>query len=630
VFGSYQIWKWRRLANRILARAKTLALGTGGASLADQILKLRWQARSGHSLKSLLPETFALGIEASRRILGKTHYPVQIMGGLAIIEGCVAEMQTGEGKTLTAVLPALLRALPGRGCHVLTANEYLASRDAEEMGRVYRELGLTAGCVEDDMDDEARRPAYACDITYGTASQVGFDFLRDRLKRGADPDGHLPRTRMMGPAGEAPVQRGLHFALVDEIDSILIDEAKTPLIIGIEDKDRPAIESLYRWADHCARGFLINEDFLIDPRTRQIDLTEAGSRKVILLSKPLVLDQLDTETICQHVEKALNAHWMFYRDRDYVVHEEEIAIVDEGTGRIMEGRKWQDGLHQAIEIKEGLAISAQTGSAARVTVQSLFRRYEHLGGMTGTARTAKRELKRVYRLPVLVIPTHRPCIRRPLPNRVFTTLAAKWRAAAETTRELVRQGRAILVGTPSVEASLGLSTILTELGIEHRVLNATRHAEEAEIVARAGETGRVTVATNMAGRGTDILLEDAVRRAGGLHVIATEYHTSARIDRQLVGRSARQGDPGSFQFFLSLEDELLRVIPPPRMEKLRRKAKPNAAGELAAKWSSLFIKTQQRLERLHVKQRRQLLKYEQQRTARYHRLRLDPFVELTE
>ncbi len=630
MWNSYQVWKWRALAGQILARATTLAQGTGGVSLADQILRLRWQARSGQPLKSLLPETFALGIEASRRILGKTHYPVQVMGGLAIIEGCVAEMQTGEGKTLTAVLPALLRALPGRGCHVLTANEYLASRDAEEMGKVFRELGLTTGCVEDEMDDEARRPAYACDITYGTASQMGFDFLRDRLKRGADPDGHLPRTRFGGQSGETPVQRGLHFALIDEIDSILIDEAKTPLIIGIEDRDRPAIESLYRWADHCARGFILNEDFLIDPRTRQIDLTEGGSRKVILLSKPLVLDQLDTETICQHVEKALNAHWMFYCDRDYVIHEGEIAIVDEGTGRIMDGRKWQDGLHQAIEVKEGLKISAQTGSAARITVQSLFRRYEHLGGMTGTARTAKRELKRVYRLPVIVIPTHRPCIRRPLPNRVFTTLAAKWRAAAEATLEYVRQGRSILIGTPSVEASLGLSVILEELGISHRVLNATRHAEEAEIVSHAGEQGRVTVATNMAGRGTDILLEDAVRKAGGLHVIATEYHTSARIDRQLVGRSARQGDPGSFQFLLSLEDELLRVIPPSRLERLRQQARADAKGELPGKWSSLFSKTQQRLERLHVKQRRQVLQYEQQRAARYHRLRLDPFVELTE
>jgi preprotein translocase subunit SecA len=355
VLNAVHIWRWNRLASSILARVQALQ-ARGPASLAEQVLSLRWQARSGRPLRSLVTETFALGIEASRRILGKTHYPVQIMGGLALIEGRIVQMQTGEGKTLTAVLPALLRALSGKGCHVLTANEYLAKRDAEEMGRVFRELGLTTGCVEDDMDDDARRPAYACDITYGTASQIGFDFLRDRLKRGADPDGHIPRVRPTLSTAEGPVQRGLHFALIDEVDSILIDEAKTPLIIGIEDKDRPAIESLYRWADHCARRFLLNEDFSIDPRTRQIDLTEAGGRKVTLLPKPLVLDQLDSETILQHVEKALTAHWMFYRDRDYVIDDEEIAIVDEGTGRIMEGRKWQAGLHQAIEIKEGLPI----------------------------------------------------------------------------------------------------------------------------------------------------------------------------------------------------------------------------------------------------------------------------------
>ena len=662
----FQWWHHLRLRNQardVLARARKLSLSTSGPSLAEQVNQLRWLAKSGHHLRSLLPQAFALGVEASRRVLGKTHYPVQIMGGIALIEGYIAEMQTGEGKTLTAVLPALLRSLPGRGCHVLTANEYLAKRDAEEMGRVFQELGLTTGCVEEEMDDAARIPQYQCDITYGTATQIGFDFLRDRLKRGAEPnEGPRAASSQLGTASGV-VQRELYFALVDEADSILIDEAKTPLIIGIETKDAASIESLYRWADQAARTLKIRQDFEIDDRKRLLDLTDEGCRKVILLSKPIVMDQIDMETIYQHVERALTSIHLFQRDRDYVVVDgKEVAIVDEGSGRVMEGRKWQDGLHQAIEVKEGISLSAQTGSAARVTIQSLFRRYEHLCGMTGTARPAKRELKRVYNLPMIVIPTNKPCIRRGLPTRVFATLDAKWKAVAKSTLEMTQQGRPVLIGTPSVEASIGLSEILRDQGIKHRVLNAYEHEKESEIVAQAGLPVQVTISTNMAGRGTDILLggkklelmdfekypeeqreqfynewlgkhklvEDEVRRSGGLHVIATEMHSSARIDRQLVGRAARQGDPGTFQFFLSLEDELLRVLSPQQREAIQKKARPDTSGEVPSSWRKKFEKTQAALEKLHTRQRKQQLEHEKQRSTRYHKLRLDPFIELTD
>lgn len=662
----FQWWHHLRLRNQardVLSRVRKLSLSTSGPSLAEQVTQLRWLAKSGHSLRSLLPQAFALGVEASRRVLGKTHYPVQIMGGIALIEGYIAEMQTGEGKTLTAVLPALLRSLPGRGCHVLTANEYLAKRDAEEMGRVFKELGLTTGCVEEEMDDDARIPQYQCDITYGTATQIGFDFLRDRLKRGAEPnEGPRAASSQLGTASGV-VQRELYFALVDEADSILIDEAKTPLIIGIETKEKASIESLYRWSNQAAHTLKVREDFEIDDRKRLLDLTDEGCRKVILLSKPIVMDQIDMETIYQHIERALTSIHLFQRDRDYVVVDgKEVAIVDEGTGRVMEGRKWQDGLHQAIEVKEGIALSAQTGSAARVTIQSLFRRYEHLCGMTGTARPAKRELKRVYKLPMIVIPTNKPCIRRGLPTRVFATLGAKWKAVAQSTQEMMQQGRPVLIGTPSVEASIGLSEILRDLGVKHRVLNAYEHEKESEIVAEAGLLGQVTISTNMAGRGTDILLggkklelidfekypeeqreqlynewlarhkivEDEVRRSGGLHVIATEMHSSARVDRQLVGRAARQGDPGTYQFFLSLEDELLRVLSPQQRDAIKKKARPDASGEVSASWRKKFEKTQAALEKLHTRQRKQQLEHEKQRATRYHKLRLDPFIELTD
>ena len=599
--------------------------------LLHEAQRLQWEARGGTSLRKLMVDVYALAVSATTRETGKTHYPVQIMGAAALFEGGIAEMQTGEGKTLTAVLPAALRAMAGNGCHVLTTNDYLAERDADSLRPVYQRLGLTTGCILQPMQTDERREAYACDITYGTASEMGFDFLRDRLRSGtAAEDAERREMFHTNAAEEAAVQRGHYFALVDEADSILIDEARTPLIIGIEVENRPAMVSLYRWANQAIDHLQAKEDFIFDPQRRSAYLTDRGCRRVILLTKPVVLDSIDTERIFQHVEKAITARFGFTLDKDYIVTGGEVAIVDESTGRQMEGRKWQDGLHQAVEAKEGIEVTSLTGAGARVTVQTLFRRYEYLAGMTGTATQARREFKKVYGRKVTAVPTHRPCIRTGRATRVFATQAAKREAIVSDVAKLVADRRAVLIGTPSVSASEALALRLSQEGIAHRVLNAVKHAEEAEIVKEAGQPGRVTIATNMAGRGTDILLDDEVRDAGGLHVIATEMHTSARIDRQLIGRAARQGDPGSFQFFLSLEDELTSALEPKRLARLQQSARPNRDGELARSWVRLFKKTQRRLEKLHIKQRKMLLKQEKEQLKKYRRMGLDPFLELVE
>jgi preprotein translocase subunit SecA len=624
------ILHWRLQAARILRARKRLEK-IGDVELKRRAQELAWRSRGGESLKSLLWQVFPLGIEACRRELGMTHFPVQIMGGLAIFHGCIAEMQTGEGKTLTAVLPAALHAIVGKGCHVLTANDYLAQRDAELLAPVYKRLGLTAGCVLDQMEDDDRRKNYACDITYGTATQIGFDFLRDRIKRGAQADDEeRNRYFVEGASGELPVQRGLHFALVDEADSILIDEARTPLIIGLQQTNRSAMLSMYRWATRIVPKLKPNEDFLFQARKRQAYLTDVGCRRLNLTAKPLLMDSIDTERIYQHIEKALTAEYAFAKDRDYVIVDDKIAIVDEGTGRVMDGRQWQEGLHQAIEAKEHLPITPITGSAARISIQTLFRQYHQLGGMTGTAWSARSELRRIYKLPVVRIPTNKRSRRKGLPPRAFVTQDAKRNAIVESIEQMIAAGRSVLVGTPSVDASEALSEKLQEHGIEHRVLNARYHDEEAGIVKEAGRHGAVTIATNMAGRGTDIHLDDDVRKAGGLHVIATEMHSSLRIDRQLIGRAARQGDPGSYQFFLSLEDELLRVVEPKKLDSWRASAAPDERGELSQEWVQRFQTTQQQLEKLHVKQRKEMLKHEREQLKKSRRVGIDPFLELAE
>jgi preprotein translocase subunit SecA len=621
--------RWRRVVEHVLSRAEDCRR-LSDAQVRKRARELRWEAKGGVPLKQLLPEVYALAIEATDRQLGLRHFPVQVLGSMALFHNHIAEMQTGEGKTITGVLPAALRALVGRGVHVVTANEYLAGRDAELLAPVFERLDLSVGCIRAKISDDERRTAYAKDITYGTAGEMGFDFLRDRLKAGAEFRDTPRRAMFHDVVAGGPVQRGHYYALVDEADSILIDEARTPLIIGQEQPNKPSGISLYRWSQRAIESLQPNVDFTFEPRRRQANLTDAGARKVSLLAKPAAIDVYDVERIYQHVERSLTACYGYGRDRDYVVVDGEVAIVDEGTGRIMEGRKWQEGLHQAVEAKEAVRVTPVTVSAAQITIQSLFRMYEHLSGMTGTAVQTARELKNVYRCRVSVIPTHRPCIRQGQPPRVFATQAAKRNAIAREVRQLIAAQRSVLIGTPSVSASEALSELFRTEGIEHVVLNARYLAEEAEIVAQAGQPGRVTIATNMAGRGTDILLHDTVRAAGGLHVIATEMHTSARIDRQLIGRAARQGDPGSYQFLLSLEDELLRVLTPQELNRLQSGARPDADGELSGRYLKRFRTTQRQLERLHGKQRRQLLKHQGERLKRYRRMGLDPHLELVE
>ena len=602
------------------------------ARLRERAVRLRWDAKGGVPLSRMVVDAYALVREASRRETGRTHYPVQIFGGLVMFHGAVAEMQTGEGKTLTATLPVFLRALTGRGCHVMTSNEYLAARDAELNASLYRRLGLTVGCLRTEMDDDQRRAAYASDITYGTVKEFGFDFLRDCLKlseSGESKDRHRPFGTAADPS-RLPVQRGHEFALVDEADSVLIDEARTPLIIGLQAPQKPEMVGLLRWSQKVAGELVPERDYVYDQQAKAAYLTEAGCREIVLLPKPGVLDGADSDAIYDHVERAVTAELSFRLNRDYVVRGDDVFIVDEGTGRLMEGRKWQAGLHQAIEAKEFLPISPGTEQAARITVQSYFRRYRHVAGMTGTAGTARREFKRTYGLKVIGVPTHRRNLRKSRPHRVFVTQAAKHQAILEEIRKLQSAGRAILIGTPSVDASETLSELLGDEGIEHEVLNARNHEREAAIIAKAGLPGRVTIATNMAGRGTDIELSEPVKTSGGLHVIATEFHSSSRIDRQLIGRAARQGDPGSYQFFVSLDDELIEARPPSERIQLKAGARGRKGGEMSRGWVKEFRRTQRQLERRHELQRRELLQAEQARHHRHREMGLNPYLELTE
>ncbi|MBM3970423.1 MAG: translocase [Planctomycetes bacterium] len=626
--------RWRALAQAIGRRATQLKK-LDDRELLQASLEVRWRAKSGVSLLKLMPEAYALAVEASHRTTGMTPYPVQVMGAIGLYEGGIAEMQTGEGKTLTAVLPSFLRALPGRGYHVITVNDYLAKRDCELMAPIYAALGMSVGCVTSPDQTDDRRRAYAQDITYGTAKEFGFDYLRDRLRLGVGAqDDHKPNVFVQKGTGsgdgERPVQRGHYGVLIDEADSILIDEARTPLIIGLTMHNDAATVSLFRWCQRAVSHLEANEDFVYEPQRRSAYLTDAGCRKVLLLAKPALIDSVDTERIYKHVEQSLTARFAFIRDKDYVIVNNEVKIVDEGTGRVMDGRKWQDGLHQAIEAKELVPVTAASGEAARITVQSYFRLYNYISGMTGTAVQGIGEIKRTYGLVVTPIPTNKPCIRVGWPTRVFSTMDAKRAAILKSIEELITAGRAILLGTPSVEASEAIGKLLSDKGIEFEILNAHFHEQEADIISRAGRVGKVTVATNMAGRGTDIQLDQELVKNGGLHVIATEMHSSARIDRQLIGRAARQGDPGSYQFFLSLEDELLRCLEPEDLDAERRQARPDSLGELSRTWIAFFKKTQKFLEKTHLRQRKDLLKAERHRMQMYKRMGLDPCLELTE
>lgn len=558
---------------------------------------------------------------------------MQLVGGIALFEGHLAEMQTGEGKTLTAVLPTYLRALEGRGCHVVTVNDYLAKRDADEMGAIHELLGLSVGCLTADMDDDQRQVAYSKNVTYGTAKEFGFDFLRDRLR--IDSASRAPRTswqnrNLCTTDGPLIQQQGHHFALIDEADSILIDEARTPLIISALMPNSPARTALFRWGQRIVGRLDNNIDYLYAPARRRAELTDNGCRKINSLPRTSLIDCLSWEEIYSQLENVLVANLGFHRDKHYLVKDHEVVIIDESTGREMEGRKWPDGLHQAIEAKEGLPITAATGEAAQITIQNFFRQYSHLAGMTGTALSARSELKHAYNIDVATVPTHRPCIRRQHPAHVYLSRQAKHAAILERVRQMLEQGRAVLIGTPSVNASELLGQDLRDNKIDCQILNAKNHAEEAAIVAQAGQPKKVTIATNMAGRGTDILLHKSVRDAGGLHVIATERHSSTRIDRQLIGRSARQGDPGSFEFVLSFDDELLRSAEENELAKWVQPFKNYGNKPLPKSAERFFTTMQTRIENKERTERQRLLDQEKQRLEFYSRVGLDPYLDMTD
>ncbi|HUE70389.1 MAG TPA: preprotein translocase subunit SecA [Pirellulaceae bacterium] len=600
--------------------------------LRKRSLSLRYRAKSGEKLQRLLPEAYALVRESSRRTIGLRHFDVQLIGGMALFHGCIAEMETGEGKTLTATLPMYLHALTGKGAHLATVNDYLAERDANLLRPVYELLGLSTGVILTPMRSEERRKNYACDITYGTAKEFGFDFLRDRLllrRMGALQTsllGEITGTPFESSGGELPVQRGAHFCLVDEVDSILIDEARTPLIIGsLGDKTVEKIVTMYRWSAEMASRFEDHHHFDYEHEDKKVELTAAGRQLVRTLPKPDVLSTAGLIDLYQYIERAIRVARDFHLDRHYVVNEGEIVIVDENTGRLAEGRKWRDGIHQAIEAKEQIEVTVPTGQAARITVQDLFLRYQHLAGMTGTAMSAAREFKKVYKMRVIPVPTNQPCVRKMLPDRVFGTEDAKWRAIVEETRELHLQGRPVLIGTRSISKSHLLSTMLTDTGIPHQVLNAHEVAKEAEIVALAGQPGRVTVATNMAGRGTDIKLGPGVADLGGLHVICTELHDSARIDRQLMGRCARQGDPGTVRQYMSLDDDVIRTGHGP--DKAEQMAKLGVNGAAAQPYLGFLKRAQRKVERRHWRDRFILLYHEKERKKMQQEMGQDPYLD---
>ena len=511
------------------------------ANLVAKTDEFKRRLQKGETLDDILPEAFAVVREASKRVLGMRHFDVQLIGGICLHRGNIAEMRTGEGKTLVATLPVYLNALTGNGVHVVTVNDYLATRDSEQMGRLYNFLGLSTGLIVANLDFNQRKEAYACDITYGTNNEFGFDYLRDNM---------VSDVSQM-------VQRPLNYAIVDEVDSILIDEARTPLIIsGPGQRSTDNYYKLAKIVPHLVK----DEDYTIDEKQKTIAPTDSGIAKV---EKMLGVENLyDSENIeLNHLLGAsLRAYAMMHRDTDYVVKDGEVVIVDEFTGRLMFGRRYSDGLHQAIEAKEGLKVERESQTLASVTFQNYFRMYKKLAGMTGTAKTEEKEFIDIYGLEVLPIPPNKPLARIDLPDQIFKTKAAKYRAVVRNAVERHQTGQPILIGTTSITQSEELSDMLLRSGVPHKVLNAKHHEKEAEIVADAGQMGMVTIATNMAGRGTDITLGEGVPELGGLAILGTERHESRRIDNQLRGRAGRQGDPGSSQFFLSLEDDLMRIF----------------------------------------------------------------------
>jgi preprotein translocase subunit SecA len=584
-----QLKKFFQIADQIDALEPDMQKLTD-AQLREKTDEFKRRLKEGETLDDLLPEAFAVVREAARRVLNMRHFRVQLVGGMVLHQGDIAEMKTGEGKTLVSTLPAYLNALTEKGVHIVTVNDYLAKRDREWMGQVFEFLGLTVGLNLPHMSPEEKRAAYQADITFGTNNEFGFDYLRDNM--------------VMYP--EQLTQRELNYAIIDEVDSILIDEARTPLIISGQANKAT---DLYYAADKVVRRLKPEEDFTVDIKTKQVTLTEDGVKKV---ENFLVIDNLyDMKHIMlnHHIQQALKAHVLMKRDEDYVVNEDGVVIVDEFTGRLMYGRRYSDGLHQAIEAKEGLQVQRESMTLATITLQNYFRMYEKLSGMTGTAKTEEEEFRKIYNMDVLQIPTNRPMIREDYSDVLYKTEEAKMKAVVEEIEQCHQKGQPVLVGTVSIEKSERLSRMLKRKGIPHQVLNAKNHEREAEIIAQAGQKGAVTIATNMAGRGTDIVLGEGVAELGGLHVIGTERHESRRIDNQLRGRSGRQGDPGSSRFFLSLNDDLMRRFGAENLEGMLNKL-PDDEPIRGKLFTKAVANAQRKVEANNFDARRWVLQYD--------------------
>ncbi|MBE6065489.1 preprotein translocase subunit SecA [Clostridium cochlearium] len=543
IFGTYSQRELKRVVPIVdkIDKLDPMMEKLTNEELKNKTNEFKERLSKGETLDDILVEAFAVVREAAWRVVKLKPYREQLMGGIILHQGRIAEMKTGEGKTLVATLPAYLNALKGEGVHIVTVNDYLAKRDRETMGPIYEFLGLTVGVILHDLEHNERQEAYNCDITYGTNSELGFDYLRDN----------------MVVYKEERVQRKLNFAIVDEVDSILIDEARTPLIISGQGEKST---EFYKVADYFAKSLIKEEDFTVDEKANAVMLTDKGIEKAESYFKLENYADPGNMEIQHHVVQALKANYSMKKDTDYMVRDGEVLIVDEFTGRVMEGRRYSDGLHQAIEAKEGVKVERESKTLATITYQNFFRMYEKLSGMTGTAQTEEIEFREIYGLDVVVIPTHKPVIRKDNPDVVYKSEKGKYKAIVDEIVETHKKGQPVLVGTVSIEKSELISEMLKRKGIPHQVLNAKYHEKEAEIVSHAGEYGMVTIATNMAGRGTDIKLEEDVIKVGGLKIIGTERHESRRIDNQLRGRSGRQGDPGESRFYVSLEDDLMRIF----------------------------------------------------------------------
>ncbi len=585
-----ELKRFTHLADEVVALEEKISK-LSDEELKEKTTEFRKRLENGETLDDILVEAFAVAREASFRVIGEKHFYVQILGALAIHYGNIAEMKTGEGKTLTSVLPAYLNALEGNGVHIITVNEYLASRDAEWMGGIHRFLGLTVGVNTRDLSSKEKQEAYHCDITYSTNNEIGFDYLRDN----------------MVVHKEERVQRPLNFAIIDEVDSVLIDEARTPLIIS---GGQMKSVNLYLDADSFAKSLKEEKEYIYDEKTKAVTLTEEGVSKAEKKFRVSNLYEVDNAVLVHYINQALRANYAMKLDVDYVVQDDEIVIVDQFTGRLMKGRAYSDGLHQAIEAKEGVKINQETKTLATITFQNLFRMYKKLSGMTGTAKTEEEEFRNIYNMYVIEIPTNRPVIRQDEPDLVYATREAKYKAIIKFVKERYEKGQPVLIGTIAIETSELISNLLKKEKIPHEVLNAKNHAREAEIISKIGQHKSVTIATNMAGRGTDIKLSEEIKEIGGLCVVGTERHESRRIDNQLRGRSGRQGDPGYTQFFVSMKDDLMIRFGSDRIGTMMESM---GLGEQAIK-SKTFTKSigtaQKRVEGNNFDIRKQLLQYD--------------------